>query len=144
MEYSIQGTNYGRTLNISKGDKNNGYVTLINEPSSPYYQTYTSPLSGNLIVSKTVFEGKVESKETSVESTGAFKLSISGRDEIATLLNTPVNHNYTYSQEYIYSTFSPFNTNYTDTGEDVSSISGTVITATDTVTGLVFGDVLYL
>lgn len=144
LEYSIQGTNYGRTLNISKGDKNNGYVTLINEPSSPYYQTYTSPLSGNLIVSKTVFEGKVESKETSVESTGAFKLSISGRDEIATLLNTPVNHNYTYSQEYIYSTFSPFNTNYTDTGEDVSSISGTVITATDTVTGLVFGDVLYL
>ena len=143
LEYSIQGTNYGRTLNISKGDKNNGYVTLINEPSSLYYQTYTSPLSGNLIVSKTVFEGKVELKETSVESTGAFKLSISGRDEIATLLNTPINRNYTYSQEYIYSTFSPYNTNYTDTGEDVSSISGAVITATNDVSGLVFGDVLY-
>jgi hypothetical protein len=143
LEYSIQGTNYGRVLNVSKGDKNNGYVTLVSEPSSSYFSTYTSPLSGNLIVSKTVFEGKVESKETSVESTGAFKLSISGRDEIATLLNTPVNRNYTYSQEYIYSTFNPYNTNYTDTGEDVSSISGAVITATNTVTGLVFGDVLY-
>ena len=143
LEYSIQGTNYGRVLNVSKGDKNNGYVILVSEPSSSYFGLYTSPLSGNLIVSKTVFEGKVESKETSVESTGAFKLSISGRDEIATLLNTPINRNYTYSQEYIYSTFSPYNTNYTNTGEDVSSISGAVITATNDVSGLVFGDVLY-
>ena len=123
LEYSIQGTNYGRQLKVAKGDKNNGYVTLVAEPTSSYYSTYTSPLSGNLLVSKPVFEGKVESKETSVEATGTFKLSISGRDEIATLLNTPVNRNYTYSQEYIYSTFSPYNTNYTSIGRTIDSIN---------------------
>lgn len=146
LEYSIQGTNYGRVLNVSKGDKNNGYVTLVSEPSSSYFGTYTSPLSGNLIVSKTVFEGKVESKETSVESTGAFKLSITGRDEIATLLNTPINRNYTYSQEYIYSTFSPYNTNYTSIGRTIDSISGAVVNVNADITGtlLEFGDVIYV
>lgn len=123
LEYSIQGTNYGRHLKVARGDKNNGYVTLVTEPTSSYFGLYTSPLSGNLLVSKTTFEGKVETKETSIESTGAFKLSISGRDKIATLLNTPVNRNYTYSKEYVYSTFSPYNTNYTSIGRTIDSIN---------------------
>lgn len=146
VEYSIQGTNYGRQLNVLTGDRINGYTTLINAPTSSYAGMgfYTSPLSGNLIVSKVVFEGKVESKETKIETTGAFKLSISGRDEISRLLGTPINRNYTYSREYVYSTFSPYNTNYTSTSKTISSISGPTITTTNTATGISFGDVLYI
>ena len=144
IEYSIQGSNYGRQLQVAKGDKINGYTKLISQPTSSYFGTYTSPLSGNLIVSKTIFEGIVKSKETEIDYTGAYKFNITGMDNIERLLNTPVNRNYTYSKEHIYSTLSPYNNNYTTTGETISSISGAVITATNTVTGLAFGDILYI
>ena len=54
-------------------------------------------------------DAAVDVKETDTTA-GVFSFKIGGRDDIAKLLDSPVNRNYLYSQEYIYSTMSPVGT----------------------------------
>ena len=144
LEYVIDGKYYGYTMNVLAGDSVDGYTVIDFEPvSSYYYQNHIlNSLTGKLLVYKTIFEGRIESKETKVES-GQFKFEISGRDVVADLLNTAVNTNYTYSDEYVYSTFNPYNIIYTDIGRNVSSISDKVIVCDD-VPNVKAGETLYL
>jgi len=144
LEYVYEGRYYGYNAKVITGDKPNGYTSLDFEPESSYYSNshILNSLKGNLLVYRTIFEGKIESTETKVEQ-GQFKYEITGRDVIGDLLNTAVNTNYTYSDEFVYSTMNPFNKNYTDIGRNVSSISGAVVTA-DGAPNVNFGDVLYL
>tara|TARA_R110001606_G_scaffold45527_3_gene118139 strand:+ start:2113 stop:8973 length:6861 start_codon:yes stop_codon:yes gene_type:complete len=144
LEYVYEGRYYGYNAKVITGDKPNGFTSLDFEPESSYYSNshILNSLKGNLLVYRTIFEGKIESTETKVEQ-GQFKYEITGRDVIGDLLNTAVNTNYTYSDEFVYSTMNPFNENYTDIGRNVSSISGAVVTA-DGAPNVVFGDVLYL
>lgn len=144
LEYVYEGRYYGYNTKVITGDKPNGYTSLDFEPESSYYSNshILNSLKGNLLVYRTIFEGKIESTETKVEN-GQFKFNISGRDIVADLLNTAVNTNYTYSDEFVYSTMNPFNKNYTDIGKNVSSISGAVVIA-DGAPNVGFGDVLYL
>ena len=130
LEYVYEGRYYGYNAKVITGDKPNGFTSLDFEPESSYYSNshILNSLKGNLLVYRTIFEGKIESTETKVEQ-GQFKYEITGRDVIGDLLNTAVNTNYTYSDEFVYSTMNPFNENYTDIGRNVSSISGAVVTA---------------
>ena len=94
-----------------------------------------------------IFEGRVETIEKEIENNLHF-ITLSGRDDIGKLLSSPVNKNYLYSDEYIYSTISPFNISFTDTGIDIQDTNNThtsniAVTGTLTV-DIKFGDVLYL
>ena len=144
LEYVFDGKYYGHTMKVLRGDNIDGYTSLDFEPESSYYsgKDILNSLTGSLKIYRTIFEGKIESKEVEIEH-GQFKFNITGRDIIADLLNTTINKNYTYSEEYVYSTFSPYNNNYIDIGVNVSSISGAVVGASASA-NVEFGDVLYL
>ena len=149
LEYRIDGDYAGFDLKVKRGDKNDGYTELISNPPSSYYSTgnIMSSLKGNLITNKVVFEGNIESVETDIEQ-GAFKLTISGRDDISKLLSTPLNKNYIYSEEYVYSTITPFTDTFTSTGltaTSATSLRGNLVTTTGTsLVALTYGDVLYI
>ena len=149
LEYNIDGDYAGFNLNVKKGDKNDGFTELISIPSSSYYSggNIMGSLSGNLITNKVVFEGEIESIDTSIEG-GAFKLSISGRDDISKLIGSPLNKNYTYSDEYVYSTITPFTDTFTSTGltatTDTVLTSNSIPTTGTSTIALTYGDVLYI
>jgi len=149
LEYRIDGTNYGFSINVKRGDLHNGYVEFENAPTSSYYAStdIVSSLKGKLDVNKIVFEGRVETLEKKIENNLHY-ITLSGRDDIGKLLSKPVDKNYLYSNEYVYSTISPFYFSYTDTGLDIQDTNNTY-TSNISVTGTLgmdikYGDVLYV
>jgi len=149
LEYRIDGEYYGFSITVQNGDNVNGYVTFNDSPSSSYYASTDlfSSLKGKLDVNKTVYEGRVETLEKKIENNLHF-ITLSGRDDMSKLLSSPVNKNYTYSEEYIYSCISPFTDGFTDTGIDIDNTNEndqSLIDVTGTLsTALKFGDVLYV
>lgn len=149
LEYRIDGDYYGFSITVLNGDYINNYVTFSDVPTSSYYanQNLFSSLKGNLIVNKIIFEGRIETVEKKIEN-GMHYITLSGRDDMAKLLSSPVNTNYLYSTEYVYSTISPFSDNMVDTGYSISSSGNNNFTHILNVSGtpsvdLNYGDVLY-
>ena len=111
LEYYVGGDNYGITLKVARGDKLNGFTTLQTVPAG-IFNTDTNLMEcirSGFSYLKPVMDASVEVKETDTTA-GVFSFKIGGRDDIAKLLDSPVNRNYLYSQEYIYSTMSPVGT----------------------------------
>lgn len=150
VEYLI--VSEGLNLKIKRGDKLAGYVELEDNKDSNYLTNHSllDSINGELVINKRVFKGKAEYIETDTEG-GIFSLTISGRDEISTLLDYPINKNFLYSKEWVASTISPVTDTFTDTGLEVSTTPSNALD-TDTVaigsgtltTSLTFGDVLYV
>ena len=149
LEYRIDGEYYGFSITVKNGDSVNGYVAFSDSPSSSYYASTDlfSSLKGKLDVNKIVYEGRVETIEKKIENNLHF-ITLSGRDDMSKLLSSPVNKNYTYSKEYIYSCISPFTDGFTDTGVDIDNTNEndqSLIDVTGTLSvALKFGDVLYV
>jgi hypothetical protein len=150
LEYMVDGNLAGFDLRVNRGDKNDGYTELITVPASSYYSggNTMGSIKGTLSTNKVVFEGSVESIETDIEA-GAFKLSISGRDDISKLIGKSLNKNFTYSDEYVYSTVTPFTDSFTSTGltavNNTTVLTSNIVPTTGTSTvALTYGDVLYI
>ncbi len=152
LEYRIDGTNYGFSIKVKRGDLHNGYVEFEDAPTSSYYDStdIVSSLKGKLDVNKVIFEGRIETVEKKIEMNLHY-ITLSGRDDIGKLLSRPVDKNYIYSEDYLYSSISPFTDGFTDTGLDISTTlnDNTVYKARLTVGGSVsteikWGDVLYV
>jgi hypothetical protein len=146
LEYLVGGDNYGIRVEVDDGDSLNNFTRFKTIPESTFYSTgnLLDSVRTNLTYNKTLVDGKIELKETDTEA-GVFKVKISGRDKLAELLSTPVNSNYVYSSDFIYSTQSPYSDTLTDTGYNISSINNNQITATATITsGIEFGDILFV
>jgi len=153
LEYIFVGSAVGGiTFTAKKGDNRNNYVELNDTIDSSYLNNVSllNSIKGDVIVNKKVFKGKVEYIETDTEG-GVFSLTISGRDEIATLLSYPINKNFLYSKEWVASTISPVTDSFINTGLNVStgstgSINANVveISSSTLTTNLDFGDVLYV
>lgn len=148
IEYIVAGE--GIVLTVKRGDKLANYVELEDNKLSSYLSNHSilNSIKGELVVNKKVFKGKAEFIETDTEY-GIFSLTISGRDEIATLLDYPINKNLLYSKEWVASTISPITDTFTDTGLDVANTTDALnVAAVDTVgtstVALTFGDVIYL
>jgi len=150
IEYIIASD--GLLLKVKRGNKLGSYVELEDNKSSNYMTNHSilDSISGELIVNKKIFKGKAELIETDTEG-GIFNLTISGRDEISTLLDYPINKNFLYSREWVASTISPVTDTFTDTGLDITTNSSTEQLGTSSVicTGtlsaaLTYGDVLYV
>ena len=147
------------TLSVSRGDKVNGYVEFESSPTSSYYATtdLTSSMKGLLVVDKIIYEGRIETIEKKIEM-GAHYLIISGRDDIGKLLSSPVDKNYKYTTDYVYSTISPYVDNITGSFVDTNLQFNSISSSPDTnkssdyklrVSGnssvdLNYGDVIYL
>lgn len=162
-EADINGVEYNIanlfTLSVSRGDKVNGYVEFESTPTSSYYATtdLTSSMKGSLVVDKIVYEGRIETIEKKIEM-GAHYLVVSGRDDIGKLLSSPVDKNYKYTTDYVYSTISPYAGNVTGSFVDTNLQFNSISSSTDTnkssdyqlkVSGtssvdLEYGDVIYL
>ena len=152
LEYNIVGANGGIILTAKRGDKLAKYVEINETMSSNYINggNILNAVKGEIVVNKKVFKGKAEYIETNTEG-GLFSLTVSGRDEIATLLDYPINKNFLYSKEWVTSTISPVTDSFTDTGLDITTTSGTeqlgnnsVIVSGTTTVPLTYGDVLYV
>ena len=152
LEYRIDGEYYGFSITVQNGDRVNGYVTFSDSPSSSYYASTDlfSSLKGKLDVNKVIFEGRVETVEKRVEMNLHY-ITLSGRDDIGKLLSRPVDKNYIYSEDYLYSSISPFTDGFTDTGLNISTTlnDNTIFKARLTVSGtasteIKWGDVLYV
>lgn len=146
LEYNIANLS---NIIVSKGDKINGYVEFESTPSSSYYAStdLTSSLKGTLTVDNVVYSGRIETIEKKIEM-GAHYLIVSGRDDIGKLLSFPVNKNYNYSRDYVYSTITPFTDTITDCGLNLVSTrpitTNNVIETSGSLTvALNYGDVLY-
>lgn len=151
LEYICSGNVAGGiTFTAKKGDNRNNYVELNSTLSSSYYadKNLLDSIKSDMSTHKKVFKGKVEYIETDTEN-NMFSLTISGRDEIATLLSYPVNQNFLYSKEWVTSTISPITDSMTDTGLDIANTAdalnaNTVTTSGTSTVALTFGDVVYL
>ena len=152
LEYRIDGTNYGFSIKVKRGDLHNGYVEFEDAPTSSYYDStdIVSSLKGKLDVNKKIFEGRVETVEKKIEMNMHY-ITLSGRDDMGKLLSKPVDKNYLYSEDYLYSSISPFTDGFTDTGLNISTTlnDNTIFKARLTVAGSVsteikWGDVLYV
>ena len=152
LEYRIDGEYYGFSITVQNGDGVNGYVTFSDSPSSSYYASTDlfSSLKGKLDVNKIIFEGRVETIEKKIEMNLHY-ITLSGRDDMGKLLSSPVDKNYLYSEDYLYSSISPFTDGFTDTGLNISTTlnDNTIFKARLTVSGTVsteikWGDVLYV
>ena len=160
LEYIVGGPNYGIKLEVEQGDLLNSYTELQSVPSSIFNTSgnLLDCVRTGLLYNKPLMSSNVEYKETNVDG-GVFQVKISGRDKISQLLGTPVNKNYTYTEEYLYTTLSPIgrahwrsvtggytNSLYYNVG--IVSISGNTITVY-TKSGkslsdyVQFGDVLF-
>ena len=120
----------GNRLTVSYGDDKNKFLVVsdadkdlysIQTTGSGIYSTggqdnakYMDYFSGNAVIDRTIFNGKIEYLEDSIEN-GQMKYKISGRDNLSELLGSIVNKKYLYSNEYVYSTLSPVN-HMIDTG----------------------------
>ena len=96
---------------------------------------------------KEVFNGNIEYIETDTEG-GLFTITISGRDEISTLLSYPINKNLIHSNEWVTSTISPVTDTFTDTGLNLAASgdnlnTSTIYTSGTSVVDLHYGDILY-
>lgn len=156
LEYLVGGPNYGIKLEVEQGDLLNSYTELQSVPSSVFNTSgnLLDCVRTGLLYNKPLMSSNVEYKETNVDG-GVFQVKISGRDKISQLLGTPVNKNYNYTEEYLYTTLSPIGKAYwgglTDALEynvGIVSISGNTITVY-TKSGknlssfVEFGDVLF-
>ena len=74
--------------------------------------------SGGFIVEKVMFKGSIETIEEKVQF-GMHKLAITGRSDVSKLLGPIVNKNYTFSEEWVYSTLGPYYETY-DSGTDLT------------------------
>lgn len=106
---------YNKSLPIKFGDKLHKYVKLQN-PRQLMYQDYTQDNSqwpnyldyytGPYIINRLVFKGKVETIEDKIEN-GLMQYTLSGRDDIATILGPILNKDYKHSEDVVYSTVGP-------------------------------------
>ena len=147
LEYLVSGTNFGIQLKVDQGDKLNSFTKLQTIPSSIFNSTgnLLDCIRTGLTYNKILMSANVEFKESNVEG-GIFRVKISGRDKISQLLGSPVNKNYTYTEEYVYSTLSPYNINYTATTFQFSGgeISGRELPVNaDPTSDFSKGDVIY-
>jgi hypothetical protein len=145
LEYYVGGDNYGITLKVARGDKLNGFTTLQTVPAG-IFNTDTNLMEcirSGFSYLKPIMDATVEVKETDTTA-GVFSFKIGGRDDIAKLLDSPVNRNYLYSQEYIYSSMSPVGTMEALDSEVTALGPGTSITVNAGASSINFGDILYL
>lgn len=153
IESDVNGLEYiftnGLLVEVEKGDKQHKYVELKDTKASHYYtdQILMSSVLDSASTNKEVFNGNIEYIETDTEG-GLFTITISGRDEISTLLSYPINKNLIHSNEWVTSTISPITDTFTDTGLDLASTgdnlnTSTIYTSGTSVVDLHYGDVLY-
>lgn len=150
IEYIVAGE--GIILTAKRGDELANYIELEDNKASNYLTNHSmlDSIKGELVVNKKVFKGKVEFIETDTEG-GIFNLTISGRDEIATLLDYPINKNFLYSKEWIASTISPVTDTFTDTGLNIVTNNSAeqlnqdrVLVSGSLSIDIAYGDVLYV
>jgi len=148
LEYIVGGNNQGIQLLVNKGDRLNSYTELQTTPSSIFNSTGSllDCIRTNISYNKKMAEGRVEFKEVGNDG-GVFRLKISGRDILSQLLGSPVNKNYTYTNEYVYSTLIPGGDRIIDTGLEIdtgTAFGANTITVTTTIgSEVAFGDVLF-
>ena len=144
LEYYVGGDNNGITLKVSRGDKLNGFTTLQTIPAGIFNTTTNlmECIRSGFSYLKPIMDATVEVKETDTTG-GVFSFKIGGRDDIAKLLDSPVNRNYLYSQEYIYSSMSPVSS-MEALNSEVTALSGNSITVNSGASVINFGDILYL
>jgi len=149
VEYLLENADNEVFLEVEKGDKDTGYTKLTSRPASNFFASkyLNDSISGKLLINNSIFDGFVESRIADVKQ--AFKYEIVGRDSINKLLNTNLDKNYVHSQEFVYTTFSPYvgdntsNTELESVPLVVSSISGKVITTIQNpTTRLSYGDTI--
>ena len=154
IESDINGLEYiftnGLSFEANKGDKKLNYVELKDAKASHYYedQVLMSSILDTATTNKEVFNGNIEYIETDTEH-GMFTMTISGRDEISTLLSYPINKNFIYSKEWVASTISPITDTFTYIGLSISPHVGMLEDRSINTSGtlgiaLEYGDVLYL
>lgn len=144
LEYYVGGDNYGVNMKIARGDNLNGFTTLQTIPSG-VFNTNTNLMEcirTGFSYLKTIMSVNVELKQTDTTG-GAFTFKIGGRDSIAKLLDVPINRNYVYSQEYIYSSNTPIGT-MEELSLNIDDISGYILSLNGSYSSLSFGDNLYL
>lgn len=152
LEYLLTGENYGVKLTIQKGDELNSYTKLKTIPSSIFNTSgnLVDCMKTDLIFNKIIMSANIEFKETNVDR-GAFTVKISGRDKLSQLLGSPINKNYLYTEEYLYSSIPVFSTEDTTllTKIGLDSISNDTLSVTvksgeQLNTYVSPGDVLYI
>lgn len=152
LEYMFIGKDInGFTLNIEKGDRINNYTELITIPTSSYYSSgnILDSINSDLVINKSRFIGKIELIDTE-NNAGGVTTTITGRDNISELLGYPVNKNYVYSNEWVYSTISPYTDGYYTIGSWKTRLADSMNTSTLTrvsgsvsiLGGLKKGDIL--
>ena len=110
------GTTYQAAINLTDSGKKTGSIL-------DYF-------SGSYIVEKLMFKGSVETIEEKVHF-GMHKLAITGRSDVSKLLGPIVNKNYTFSEDWVYSTLGPYY-EIQDAGTDLTNDSDGVIYIGDT------------
>ena len=128
---------YGHNVLIDYGDAVNKYIKL-QTPNKKFYVpsnniSFLYYMEGNYSIEDTVFQGTVEDISTKNEH-GNMIYTVSGRDNISTLLNNSVNKNLNRTSDMVYSSLPPmldFN-DPLDGQYNLVSIQTNGVTITDT------------
>jgi hypothetical protein len=80
-----------------------GNNSIVNVPNLYEY------INGNIIYDNKLFEGNVEYLEDEIQPSGILQYKFKGRDRVSDVLDIVVNHNFTHTSDYIYTTNNPTN-----------------------------------
>lgn len=127
---------YGHNIPIDYGDSVNGHVKLQN-PNKKFYVpsnniSFLYYMEGNYSIEETVFEGSIEDVSTRNEN-GHVVYTVTGRDDISSLLDNTINKNLERTSDIVYSTVNPM-LDFTDSLDGtypVASVQNNGITVTD-------------
>ena len=99
--------------------------------------------SGGFVVEKTIFKGKVETLEEKVDFGGVHLVEVTGRSDISKLLNPILNKGYTFSEDWVYSTLSPYQ-EIIDTGRNTAdTVEIGLVPIVASATGILNGDIVF-
>mgnify|MGYP003645436714 FL=1 len=150
LEIVLVGGEYsGHRINIKYGDSVNGYVKLDTPRVTMYqkeslgYPNMLDYFNGSFYVDKIILKGIVENIEENIEH-GVFHYKLYGRNDISKLQNPIVNKDYTYSEDWVYSTQMPIAASQ---GTSVARLDGITRLGDTTITvdsghSVVAGDIL--
>jgi len=108
LEIVFNSTNENKLFaTISAVDKDKSMMT-VSYTGDSYYTNPLEFIRGEYTVYSLKFEGEVEQIDTAKEGSQTF-LDIKGRDKLSKLLSPVINKDTTFSEDIIYSSFSPYN-----------------------------------
>jgi len=99
--------------------------------------------SGGFVVEKTIFKGKVETLEEKTEFGGSQILNITGRSDISKLLNPVLNKGFKFSEDWVYSTLSPYQEITDSTKNTAETVEIGEVAIDASASGILTGDIIF-